>query len=430
MKFKISTLGCKVNQYESEVIAKKLEDNGFLPADENEAADIIIVNSCTVTAESDRKVRQLLRRMKKDNPNSVSVLTGCMPQAFPDETAESIDADIIVGTKNRAGVVRHIISFLSSHQRIVDISPHKTGDAFEKMEISSFSGRNRAFLKIQDGCNRFCSYCIIPYARGRSRSKPLNELYDEATALAAAGYREIVLTGINLPSYGQDTGLSLCDAIERINTVDGIERIRLGSLEPEKLGKDEIRRVSEISKLCPQFHLALQSGCDETLKRMNRHYTTDDYRRIVHDLRESFPESAITTDIMVGFAGETEEEFEKSYAFAEEIGFAKMHVFMYSRRSGTEAYNMPGQISNKVKAERSKRMLELSAKMQNEFFSKQIGKIVPVLFEQEIDGTYEGYTPNYTPVRVPCDRDICGKLLPAEIISAEEDFCRAVLLPS
>ncbi len=427
MKYKIATLGCKVNQYEGKVMADSLEAAGFLPAKDNEQADIIIVNSCTVTAESDRKVRQLLRRMKKDNTGAISVLTGCMPQAFPDD-ADIIDADIILGTKNRAEIAGNIRSFLSSHQRIISIKPHEKSDTFEKMEISAFSERTRAFLKIQDGCNRFCSYCIIPYARGRSRSKPLNEVANEAEKLANAGYKEIVLTGINLPAYGRDIGAVLADSIEALDKTDGIERIRLGSLEPEKLGNDEIQRLAGIKKLCPQFHLSLQSGCDATLRRMNRHYTSAEYREIVGDLRKYFPNCAITTDVMVGFAGETDEEFAESYAFVREIGFAKAHVFMYSRRAGTSAYDMPGQLSNRMKAERSKKMLSLSADMQRDFFKKQIGLTENVLFEQRIsEGIYEGYTPNYTPVRVKAYEDIRGKILQSKITLAGEDFCQAEL---
>lgn len=424
MKFKIATLGCKVNHYESEAIQSMLEQSGFLQAEENENADVVIVNSCTVTAESDRKVRQLLRRMQRDNPSAISVLTGCMPQAFPEEAAEKLNADIILGTKRRSALPKHINRFVAHHERIIDISDHESGEKFENMQISAFGERTRAFVKIQDGCNRFCSYCIIPYARGRVRSKPISEIEAELKALAQNGYNEVVLTGINLPSYGQDIGGSLIDAIEAAAKIDGITRIRLGSLEPERLDDSEIKRMSQVKKLCPQFHLSLQSGCDATLKRMNRHYTTEDYRKIVTSLRRSFENAAITTDLMVGFAGETDEEFQDSYDFCNDIGFAKMHVFAYSRRPGTAAYDMPNQLTNSIKSKRSHKMIELAEQMQQSFFNDQLGKTESVLFEQEIaPNIYEGYSMNYTPVRVSSITDISGRIFDVEITEAKSDYC-------
>ncbi|MFR7551312.1 MAG: tRNA (N(6)-L-threonylcarbamoyladenosine(37)-C(2))-methylthiotransferase MtaB, partial [Acutalibacteraceae bacterium] len=330
MKVKMITLGCKVNQYESEAMLSSLLKNGFSAAQDGEPADVVVLNSCTVTAESDRKVRQVFRRAKKDNPDAVMVLSGCMAQAFPEDAKRLEEADIILGTSNRARLLPDLLAFLSARQRIIDIEPHTSGEAFERLQVDSFSGRTRAFVKIEDGCNRFCSYCIIPYARGRVRSKPLEDLRGELHALAANGFREVVLTGINLSAYGQEFGLHLCDAIEAACSVPGIERVRLGSLEPEQLSEDVIRRMAKQKKLCPQFHLSLQSGCDATLRRMNRHYTADEYRTIVRNLRAAFENAAVTTDIMVGFAGETNAEFEASLAFAKEIAFAKVHVFAYS----------------------------------------------------------------------------------------------------
>lgn len=423
MKAKIITLGCKVNQYESEAMLQSLLDGGFRKA-EGEPADVVVLNSCTVTATSDQKVRQTLRRAKKDNPGAVMVLTGCMPQAFPEEAEAFTDADIVLGTANRASLLPHILTYLDAKQRIVDIAPHENGEAFEKMNVRRFSERTRAFLKIQDGCNRFCSYCIIPYARGRVRSKPLEDLRAETEELAQNGYRELVLTGINLSAYGQELGLHLCDAVEAACAVDGVERVRLGSLEPEQLSDDVIERLSRQEKLCPQFHLSLQSGCDETLARMNRHYTTAEYRRIVRKLREVFPNAAITTDIMVGFAGETPEEFEASLAFAGEICFAKTHVFAYSRRPGTRAYDMPGQCANQVKEERSHRMIAVSRDSQQAFFQAQLGRTEEVLFEREKEqNVYEGYTRNYTPVLAVSPKDIRGELLPVTISGISGEAC-------
>lgn len=424
MKVKFITLGCKVNQYESEAMLESLVNGGFQAAGQEEAADVVVINSCTVTATGDQKARQALRRAKKENPGSIAVLTGCMPQAFPREAAELKEADIILGTGNRSSLLPHILSYLSSKQRIIDIAPHQNGEAFEKLKVSGFQGHTRAFLKIQDGCNRFCSYCIIPYARGRVRSKPLADIEAEVKELAAHGFREIVLTGINLPAYGQDLNLHLCDAVEATCAQKGVERVRLGSLEPEQLSDEVIARLARQKKLCSQFHLSLQSGCDETLRRMNRHYTTGEYRRIVASLRKTFENCAITTDVMVGFAGETQEEFEESLAFVKEISFSKTHVFPYSRRPGTRAYDAPGQCSNKVKTQRSKAMAEACIKCQQEFSAAQIGRTEEVLFEREReDGQYEGYTRNYTPVIVHSPAPLTGKLVNVRLESLEGERC-------
>ena len=424
MNVKFITLGCKVNQVESEAMREALLAGGFQEAAEGQTADVVVVNSCTVTAVSDQKARQALRREKKRNPGAVAVLTGCWPQAFPQEAEDFLEADIVLGTTRRAALLPKILEYLSTKQRIVDIAPHEKGEKFEKLTISAMHGRTRAFLKIEDGCDRFCSYCIIPYARGRVRSKPLEDIKAEAALLGDHGYREVVLTGINLPAYGKDLGLHLCDAVEAACAAPGIARVRLGSLEPEQLTPEVIARMAKQEKLCPQFHLSLQSGCDATLKRMNRHYTTAEYRQIVHNLRQAFPNCAITTDIMVGFAGETEEEFAASLAFAKEIAFAKVHVFAYSRRPGTRAYDMPGQVTNKVKEERSRQMIAATLATQRDFFAAQVGRVEEVLFEQEREkNVYEGYTRNYTPVRAASAVPLQGQVLPVEITQALEDCC-------
>ena len=424
MNVKFITLGCKVNQVESEAMREALLAGGFQEAAEGQTADVVVVNSCTVTAVSDQKARQALRREKKRNPGAVAVLTGCWPQAFPQEAEDFLEADIVLGTTRRAALLPKILEYLSTKQRIVDIAPHEKGEKFEKLTISAMHGRTRAFLKIEDGCDRFCSYCIIPYARGRVRSKPLEDIKAEAALLGDHGYREVVLTGINLPAYGKDLGLHLCDAVEAACAAPGIARVRLGSLEPEQLTPEVIARMAKQEKLCPQFHLSLQSGCDATLKRMNRHYTTAEYRQIVRNLRQAFPNCAITTDIMVGFAGETEEEFAASLAFAKEIAFAKVHVFAYSRRPGTRAYDMPGQVTNKVKEERSRQMIAATLATQRDFFAAQAGRVEEVLFEQEREkNVYEGYTRNYTPVRAASAIPLQGQVLPVEITQALEDCC-------
>ncbi len=424
MTVKFITLGCKVNQYESEAMLEAMENAGFRQAAQQESADVVVVNSCTVTSTGDQKARQALRRAKKENPEAVTVLTGCWPQAFPEEAGHFSEADVVLGTKNRSALPSFVLQFLSDRRRVVNIAPHAPGDPFEKLSVSSFHGRTRAFLKIEDGCDRFCSYCIIPFARGRVRSKPVEDVRREVTALAGNGYQEVVLTGINLPAYGQDLGKELCDAIEAACSVPGISRVRLGSLEPEKLSPSVIARMQLEEKLCPQFHLSLQSGCDATLSRMNRHYTTGEYREIVSRLREAFPGCAVTTDVMVGFAGETEEEFEASLAFVREMAFARVHVFAYSRRPGTKAYHAPNQVPNRLKEERSRRMIAAARKMQAEFFRRQVGLEEEVLFEQEKKkNVYEGYTRNYTPVLAVSAKPLQGLLLPVKITEAQEEAC-------
>lgn len=424
MKVKMITLGCKVNQYESEAMLSSLLKNGFTAAADDEQADVVVLNSCTVTAESDRKVRQIFRRAKKDNPDAVMVLSGCMAQAFPEDAQRLEEADIILGTSNRARLLPDLLTFLSTRQRIVDIEPHTNGETFERLQVENFSGRTRAFVKIEDGCNRFCSYCIIPYARGRVRSKPLEDLKAELHALADNGFREVVLTGINLSAYGQEFGLHLCDAIEAACAVPGIARVRLGSLEPEQLSEPVIRRMAKQEKLCPQFHLSLQSGCDATLRRMNRHYTADEYRTIVRNLRAAFDNAAITTDIMVGFAGETEEEFAASIAFAREIAFAKVHVFAYSRRPGTRAYDMGDQVTNAVKESRSHAMIRATTETQRTFFDTQVGRTEQVLFERAVQsGVYEGYSMNYTPVLAASGTSLAGQIRTVRIESNAGTHC-------
>ena len=424
MKVSVITLGCKVNQYESQAMLDQLVRAGFSACESAAESDIVLINSCTVTSTSDHKVRQTLHRARRGNPSAVIVLTGCMPQAFPELAEQLTDADIVLGNSTRHSLVPDILQSLSSRQRIVDIVPHEKAAEFESMQVERFFERTRAFIKIEDGCNRFCSYCIIPYARGRVRSKPLEELREEVEHLAANGYREIVLTGINLSAYGQELGLHLCDAVEAACMPEGIARVRLGSLEPEQLSVDVIARLAKQEKLCPQFHLSLQSGCNATLRRMNRHYTADEYRTIVQNLRASFANCAITTDIMVGFPGETEEEFAESLAFAKEIGFAKAHVFAYSRRPGTKANDAPDQITQRVKEERSRRMIAATQQTKAAFFQAQLGRVETVLFEQEVaPHVYDGYTANYTPVKVSSAKDLRGKILPVLLRETDGNNC-------
>lgn len=429
MKVRFLTLGCKVNQYETEAMLETLRGQGFTPAGEGEQADVLVVNSCTVTAESDRKARQALRRLRRQDPGAVTVLTGCWPQAFPAEARKLSEADIILGNARRGELGDRILEYLSTKQRIVDIAPHGKNEGFEPMSVKGLRGHTRAFLKIEDGCERYCAYCIIPYARGRVRSKPLADLQREVEGLAGRGYKEVVLTGINLPAYGQELGLTLCDAVEAACGVEGIERVRLGSLEPERLTPEVIGRMRAQDKLCPQFHLSLQSGCDATLRRMHRHYDGAEYAKIVDDLREAFPNCAITTDVMAGFPGETGEEFRESLEFCKRIGFAKVHVFAYSRRPGTVADRAPNQVPNAEKERRSRILSEAMEESRLEFMRAQAGRTEDVLFEREITpGVWEGLTANYTPVRAECPRELSGEIVRVRITGANDGYCAGEVL--
>lgn len=424
MNFSVFNFGCKVNQYESQVMTELMTARGYTYTDDKENADIIIINSCTVTAVADSKVMKLIRHLRRQSPEAVIVLTGCMPQAYPDMTGEFELVDIVLGNAARKELPDEVEKFLASGQRIVNVHKYTKNSDFEQVSVSDFEERTRAFVKIEDGCNRYCSYCIIPYARGPVRSKPMDVLQRELTHLAKCGYKEIVLVGINLSAYGKELGLHLCDAVECACSIDGVERVRLGSLEPERMDKESIERLSKLEKFCPQFHLSLQSGCDATLKRMNRHYTASEYRRIVADLRDTFDNCSVTTDVMVGFAGETDDEFEQSLAFVREIGFAKVHVFPYSQRKGTAAYNAPNQLDSGVKSQRSRRMIDTTNETRRAFLEAQTGRVEEVLFEQiSKDGYWEGYTKNYTPVKVKSDRALGGEVLRVKLTEVYADSC-------
>ncbi len=398
------TLGCKVNQYETQAMMRLLREHGYATAvyhtgmpDVGEA--VIVINSCTVTSESDRKLRQLLRRARRDNPRAVIAIGGCMPQAFPDVATALTEADIVVGNAARNALPAHLDRFFLTRERIVDIPAH--GKTVEPLCIEDFEERTRAFVKIEDGCDRFCSYCIIPFARGRVRSRTPEEIASELRALAANGYREVVLVGINLTSYGKDNGLSLADAVDAACAVEGIDRVRLGSLEPDHMTDELLARLAAQPKLCPQFHVALQSGCDNTLHRMNRHYTTAEFEALCTRLRAAFPDCSLTTDIMVGFAGETDEDFDTSLAFARRMRFSKAHIFPYSRREGTRAAKFPDQLGNAVKLDRAHRMTEACEAVRREILEETIGTVQEVLCEtRTADGHTIGYTKGYLPCRI------------------------------
>ncbi len=422
MKAAFYTLGCKVNQYESQAMAQSLEKQGFIITDHSEKADVYVINSCTVTAESDRKTRQAVRRFKKQHPDSIVILTGCMPQAFPEVSCELGEADIVIGNKSNHLLHDYIMQYINGSGRIFAVEQHKSGEAFKGCTISSFRERTRSSVKIEDGCNRFCSYCIIPYARGRVRSKPLDELKEEIASLAKNGFSEIVLVGINLSAYGTDIGSSIVEAVRLAASFDGIKRVRLGSLEPDHITDEVIAGLSEIPEFCPQFHISLQSGCDSTLKRMNRHYNSAEYYELCEKLRSSFDGTTITTDVMVGFPGETEEDFISSLEFVKKVGFEKVHVFPYSIRPGTPAAKMANQVEKCEKERRAAIMSDAAEEIRQNFLKNQIGMVLEVLIEEYHGGFAQGYTANYTPVKIACDDDIHG-IIKTEITAVDGDFC-------
>lgn len=435
MRVAFYTLGCKVNQYETEIMSSLFAQDGFDVVNFEDEADVYIINSCTVTAAGDKKTKQLIKKFKQRNESAIVALTGCFPQAFPDEAAELLGADIVQGSYNRAAILSNVKKALATRERIIDITPHQKGEEFEPMRATKFTDhslhlRTRAFVKIEDGCDRYCSYCIIPKARGPIRSKELEDVKTEVKELVKNDYKEIVLVGINLSSYGKEKGnIRLIDAIKLVASVDGVERVRLGSLEPELLTDSDIAEMAAEPKFCPQFHLSLQSGCDATLKRMNRHYAADEYMDIVKKIRKQFKNPAITTDIMVGFAGETEQEFAESVAFMEAVGFARVHVFSYSIRKGTRAAEFGGQVEKSEKERRSKIMTKAASAKQREFLGVQVGEFCEVLFETKLDlESYVGYTKNYTKVIVKSNSDLCGKIVTVRLDGVCDDHCTATNL--
>ena len=426
MKAAFYTLGCKVNQYETEYMAELLRNAGFEIVKENDEADYYIVNSCTVTATADQKTRKSIRKFKRSHPNSTVILTGCMPQAFPEEAKELIEADIVFSNKNDGDILSLINEYNLNKNRLIKIEEHKAGDNFWDCSIDRFHERIRAFVKIEDGCDRFCSYCIIPKSRGRVRSKSLDMLKNEIETLSNAGIKEIVLVGINLSAYGKGENFNIVDAVKICNENDKIKRIRLGSLEPDHLTDEVIDGLAKCEKLCPQFHISLQSGCDKTLKSMNRHYTADEYKALCDKLRSSFENASLTTDIMVGFNDETELDFNESLDFVKAIAFEKVHVFPYSERVGTAASKRGDNVSKQEKERRAAVMIEETEKIRHDYLKKLVGTNEKVLFENEIEpNLFQGYTKSYLPVRMKYNRNIVGEELEVKIIDYTDEFCIA-----
>ena len=393
------TLGCKVNQYETNAMIEMFIKEGYEIVDFESKSDIYIVNTCTVTNMSDRKSRQIIRRAKQINPDSILVVTGCYAQIPSKEIEKIDDIDLIIGNTEKKDIVKLVENLSGSKIDMTDINCEKE---YTDFGTTTYTEKTRAVVKVQDGCNNFCSYCIIPYSRGRIRSRKINSIIDEVKCIANSGIKEVVITGIDISSYGIDfknENIRLIDLLEKINKIDEIKRIRLGSLEPNIITDEFIKRLKNVDKICKHFHLSLQSGCTETLKRMNRKYTTDEFEEVACKLRNVFPDVMLTTDIIVGFPGETDEEFDITYEYLKKIKFYKMHIFKYSQRKGTRAAVMPNQIDSKIKEERSKILLELSDKNEKEYLKKYIGKNVEVLFEQQEGKYIKGHTENYLIVK-------------------------------
>lgn len=432
MRVTFYTLGCKVNQNETGALAQLFEESGYTVVPNDEGADVYVVNSCTVTNFGDQKSRKWLRRAKRENPGAVTVLTGCYPQAFPDEAAAIEEADVVTGSGNRRAILHDVQKVLNGEaERVVDIRPHEKGERFEELPMDKFAEHTRAFVKVEDGCNRRCAYCVIPRARGPVRSRDEASILQELHRLTEAGYKEIVLTAISLPSYGTDNGTSLVELVEKAAMVPGVERLRLGSLDPDMLHDDDILRLSRIEKLCPQFHLSLQSGCDKTLRAMRRPYTTEQFAEIANKLRYAFGEENVnfTTDVIVGFPGETEEDFEASMAFVTGQRFLKVHVFPYSRRAGTPAYDFPDQIPEHEKEARSRRMTAAVEAVRAEEAARMQGRAADVLLETPLSTTlFTGYTKQYLPVLVTAPGHQTGDIVKVRLQEWDGKRSRAELI--
>ena len=398
--------------------------NGYELVDKHEVADICIVNTCTVTNMSDRKSRQMLRRVKEINPKAIVVACGCYVQVAKQELEKMEEIDLVLGNNEKKDIVKYVEKYIEENNKIEEVQDVMKTDEFVDFGNVTFTEKTRAVIKVQDGCNKYCTYCIIPYARGKIRSRKPESVVSEIEEIAKQGIKEVVITGIHVASYGKDLNddIGLIDLLEKINKIEGIERIRLGSLEPTLITKEFLNRLIKLEKICHHFHLSLQSGCDETLKRMNRKYTTEDFRQIVKMLRDTYTDVILTTDIIVGFPGETDEEFNKTYKYLSDVNFYKMHVFKYSPRRGTPASKMPNQIDGNIKEQRSKKLIDLSNKNELEYNKKYIGKTVEVLFEEEKTGLYKGHTQNYILVYCKSNENLSNKIVKVNCENIENEY--------
>jgi threonylcarbamoyladenosine tRNA methylthiotransferase MtaB len=434
MKVAFSTLGCRVNQYESEAMAEKFIREGYEVVDFSEIADVYVINTCTVTNMGDKKSRQIISKARRLNNNAIIAVVGCYSQMAPKEVSEIEGVDVVLGTRNKGDVVYYVNKARDEEKVQVHVEGVLKNKKFEDLNIEEYQDKTRAFLKIQDGCNRFCTYCAIPYARGSVCSKEPRKVIDEVKKLASHGFKEVILSGIHTASYGLDLdgNITLIDLIEDIEKIHGIERVRIGSIEPAFFTNEVIEKIKGFKKLCPHFHLSLQSGCNTVLKRMNRRYTAEEYEHIVNILRDNIKDVSISTDVIVGFPGETEEEFNETYEFLKRIKLTKTHIFKYSPRKGTRAAEMKGQLDGKIKEERSKALIALNDINEENFIKKYINKNVKVLLEQEVKGKeniFEGYTENYIKVQVEKPENIkSGDIIECKIEKAHKDFAEGKII--
>lgn len=426
MKVAFATLGCRVNQYESEAMAEKFIKSGYEVGAFEDVADVYVINTCTVTNMSDKKSRQMISRARRKNKEAIIAAVGCYAQIAPDKVSEIGDVDVVLGTRNKGEIVYWVNRSREEKKLLVAVNDVLKDKTFEDLRIEEYQDKTRAFLKIQDGCNNFCSYCLIPFARGAVCSKDPKIVINEVKELARHGFKEIILSGIDISSYGAELegDWSLLRILKEIDKIEGVNRIRIGSIGPEFFNEEVIKEIGELKKLCPHFHLSLQSGCNETLKRMNRKYNIEQYKNIVELLREYVKNVSITTDIIVGFPGETEEEFASTYNFLSEIKLSKMHIFKFSPRTGTKAAALEEQVDGVIKEERSKALIKLNEENEKEFIQKFIGEKLEVLYEGQYSNKndlYEGYTPNYIKVISPSKIDLSGKIIETKILDARED---------
>ena len=424
-KVAFCSLGCKVNQYETNAMAQKFIEHGYEVVEFDEYADVYIVNTCTVTNVADRKSRQMLRRAKEINKDATLVACGCYAQVAKEELKKIPEIDLIIGNNEKNDIIQIVENHIAQKGAEDLVSDVMYKLDYIELGTTTYTEKTRAVIKVQDGCDRFCSYCLIPYARGHIRSRKIENVIEEIKKVVEEGINEVVITGIHIASYGRDfkgENIGLIDLLEEINKIQGLHRIRLGSIEPTIITDEFVERLSKLDKICDHFHLSLQSGCTETLKRMNRRYTTEEFKAVTKRLRAKFPNAALTTDIIVGFPGETDEEFNTTYEFLKEIAFYKMHIFKYSQRKGTKAAVMPNQVDGKIKEERSKKLIELSNENEYNYNKKYIGKQVEVLFEEREGEYLKGHTTNYIVVKHKTDKnDLINKIAKVTVSEAKQD---------
>ena len=424
-KVAFCSLGCKVNQYETNAMAQKFIEHGYEVVEFDEYADVYIVNTCTVTNVADRKSRQMLRRAKEINKDATLVACGCYAQVAKEELKKIPEIDLIIGNNEKNDIIQIVENHIAQKGAEDLVSDVMYKLDYVELGTTTYTEKTRAVIKVQDGCDRFCSYCLIPFARGHIRSRKIENVIEEIKKVVEEGINEVVITGIHIASYGRDfkgENIGLIDLLEEINKIQGLHRIRLGSIEPTIITDEFVERLSKLDKICDHFHLSLQSGCTETLKRMNRRYTTEEFKAVTKRLRAKFPNAALTTDIIVGFPGETDEEFNTTYEFLKEIAFYKMHIFKYSQRKGTKAAVMPNQVDGKIKEERSKKLIELSNENEYNYNKKYIGKQVEVLFEEREGEYLKGHTTNYIVVKHKTDKDdLINKIAKVTVSEAKQD---------